>query len=133
MLYQFGFNNYSIKTLLDTNDFVTNIEIKNATKETRNLDLIANHPIHALMENSIDTKNLSSEITWKENIHAPIEQGDILGSISYTVDGIAYQTDLIASHFVEDSKFLNWVLKIGFGILIVILAYILVFHKKRRK
>ena len=64
---------------------------------------------------------------------APIEQGDPLGSISYTIDGVEYKSDLIASHCVEKSKLLNYIAEIGIGILILILMIKIFFYKKKKK
>ena len=130
-LYDYGYNHYSIKNILNVNDVVTQLEISNGTKDTKNLDLLANNTIHALLENTLSEDKLPSEINLKEDIKAPIEQGDHLGSISYTIDGIEYKTDLIASHAVEKSKLLDYILEIGIGILILALILKIIFQKKK--
>lgn len=131
-LYEYGYRNYSVKTILQANDVVKQIEVPNGTKETRNLDLLANNSIEALLENTVLEDNFSFEVNLKEPINAPIEQGDCLGMVSYTIDGIQYQTDLIASHSVEESKLLGFILQIGIGFLLILLAYTLFFHKKKK-
>jgi D-alanyl-D-alanine carboxypeptidase (penicillin-binding protein 5/6) len=132
-LYQYGYDNYSVKTILNADDVVTQIEVANGTKDTRNLDLLASETITALLENTSLEDDLDFEITLKEDINAPIEQGDVLGNISYTIDGIQYETDLVASHQVEKSKLLDYVLKIGIGFLILILIYEIFFNKRKKK
>lgn len=134
-LYEYGYDNYSVKTILNQNDMVTQIDVPNGTKDTRSLDLLANDSIHALLANTLSEDELAFEINLKENIKAPIEQGDILGSVSYSIDGIQYETNLVASHLVEESKLLNYMIEIGIGILIIILFYKIFFNnkKKRRK
>ena len=132
-LYDFGYDHYSLQTLLDSNHVVTQIEVQNGTKETRNLDLLSNGSVQALLENSISVSELPFEINLKESINAPIEQGSILGSVCYHIDGVDYKTDLLASHDVEESKLLGSILKIGIVFLIVILAYTIFFHKNKRK
>lgn len=132
-LYHYGYNNYSIKTLLNQNDIVTQIEVSNATKDTRKLDLLASRSIQALMENNSLASEFTPEIHLNEVIQAPIEQGDVLGSLSYTIDGIEYKTDLFASHYVEKSKVLSFILEIGIGFLILLLIYVLFFKGKKKK
>ena len=132
-LYHYGYNNYSIKTLLNQNDIVTQIEVSNATKDTRKLDLLASRSIQALMENNSLASEFTPEIHLNEVIQAPIEQGDVLGSLSYTSDGIEYKTDLFASHYVEKSKVLSFILEIGIGFLILLLIYVLFFKGKKKK
>lgn len=131
-LYEYGYNNYSIKTLLNADDIVTQLEVSNGTKDTKNLDLLASNSINVLLENTISEDEVTFEINLKEDIKAPIEQGDNLGSVSYVIDGIQYKSDLIASHSVEKSKLLNYILEIGIGFLIIILVYKVFFHKKKR-
>lgn len=130
-LYEYGYDNYAIKTILNQNDVVSQIEVKNGTKDTKNLDLLANTSIDALLDNSLSENEITPTITLKEEIKAPIEQGDPLGSISYTIDGLEYKTDLIASHMVEKSKLFEYFIKIGIGILIIFLIYYIFFHKKK--
>lgn len=132
ILYDYGYDHYSIQTLLEPNFPVTKIEIQNGTKETKNLDLLANDSIQALIENTIDINDLAFEINLTENINAPIAQGDILGNVSYTIDGIEYKTDLIASHDVEESKLFCYILKIGIAFFVLVLICIVLLHKKRK-
>lgn len=132
-LFEYGYDNYSIKTLLNENDFVTNVEVKNATKNTKNLDLLASSSIYVLLENSMSESDLNPSINIDENIKAPIEQGTRLGTISYNVDGIEYKADLISSYYVEKSKLFDYLIKFGIAILILILVYLIFFHKKKSK
>ncbi len=130
-LMEYAYSNYSIKTLWNLNDIITTIEIKNGTKDSKNLDLLANSPIQVLLKNSLLESELIYETNLNQNIKAPIEQGEILGNITYKIDGIEYKTDLIASHSVEKSKLLLYMIEFGFGILILIIIYFVFFHKKK--
>lgn len=133
-LYEYGYNTYGVRNIINANDVITQITVANATKETKNLDLLANHSIQALLKNDLSEEEpLPFEIKLKENIKAPIEQGDNLGSISYTIDGISYETNLIASHSVAKSKLLKYILEIGLVILILFLLYKVFLHKKKEK
>lgn len=131
-LYEYGYNNYSIQPLWNENDIITQIEIPNGSKDTKNLDLLANTTIHALLANSVSKDELTFEINLKSDIQAPIGQGEILGSVSYTVDGITYKSNLIASHLVKKSELLFYLIAMGivFLILILLLIYFVFFHKK---
>lgn len=122
-LYEYGYNNYSLKTLLNEDDVVTQIEVSNGTMSTKNLNLLADKSISGLLQNDTLKEELIPNIYLKNPIKAPIEQGDILGSVCYTIDGIQYETNLVASHTVEKSKLLNYILKLGLGCLIIILIY----------
>lgn len=126
-IYDYGYENYLIKNIAMANDVGTQIQVDNATSETRNLDLLVAETIPALVNISDDT--FSKEITLNENISAPIEEGIVLGKITYTAFGIEYSTDLIAAHNVEKSKVLEYSILAGTITLIIILA-ILYLSKK---
>lgn len=130
-LFEYGYNNYSIKTLWNENDIVTTLSIQNGTKDTKNLDLLASSSIQALLKNSLLESELPFETNLKEEIKAPIEEGESLGNITYTIDGITYQTDLIASHSVQKSKLLIYCIALGIGILLFIIIGFVFFHKKK--
>ncbi len=131
-LYNLGYDNYSIQSVLKQDDVVTKLEVSNGTKETKNLELLASQTLNALVNRTTQVENLLPQIDLKENIQAPIEQGEILGVVSYNIDNISYKVDLIASHPVEESKLLNLILKIGIGILILIFILVLFISKKRK-
>lgn len=130
-LFEYGYNNYSIQTLLNSNDIITSLEVKNGTKDTKNLDLLANSSICALLENSISKNELNLQINLKEDIKAPIEQGDVLGIAYYTIDKVEYKTNLVASHLVEKSKLLNYIIMIAIGIFLLILFCFIFFRKRK--
>ena len=131
-MFEYGYNNYSVKNLLNGNDIVTQIEVKNATKDTKFLDLQAKNSLPALLSNQLPESEIVNNIQLNTNIKAPIELGETLGTVSYNIDGIEYKTDLIASHSVEKSKFWNYTINIGFGVLLLILLY-KSFYNKRKK
>jgi len=102
-LFEYVYNNFSEKTIVDANGAVDTIKVKNATSKTKNLRLLAENKIEALVTNDKLKTAETPEIVLNENIKAPIKQGDILGTIKYNIDGIAYETNLIAANDVEKS------------------------------
>ena len=96
------------------------MEVKNATKDTKNLNLLVSENIPVLANNSDDLSKIEPQITLNSDIKAPIEDGQVLGKVSYSVNGITYSTDLIAANNVEKSNFVLYCLY-GLGILILIL------------
>ncbi len=132
-LFEFGFRNFANQTILKQNDVVTQVEVSNGSKDTRNLDLLSNRSIEALIEIQASQNDFSPEIHLNEIIQAPIEQGDVLGSVSYLIDGVYYQADLFASHDVEKSKILNFILEIGSAFIVLLLIYYLFFAKKKHR
>ncbi len=131
-LYDYAYSNYSIKNIVNEKDTITNIEVKWATKDTKKLDLLANADISALVNNSYSNSEIDPEITLNEKISAPIDEGAILGKVKYNIDGIEYSADLIASHNVQRTMVLNYVLYFILGIIILFILYRILFHKKKR-
>lgn len=71
-LFDYGYNNYTLRKLREQNAIATQIDIGNGTKETRNLDLLLSNDITVLISQEDLEKDFSSEIQLKENLLAPI-------------------------------------------------------------
>lgn len=127
--FDFGFSNYEIKQFLNEGEKITEIEVKNATKETKNLDLIAKTSLSTTFKSDFNVSDLQPSIEINENITAPIAKDKVLGKISYTIDGIIYESDLIAENDVIKSNLLEIVFQIVFALFILILIAKFLSHK----
>ena len=126
-LFEYVYNNYAIKKIRDKNAIATQITISNATKETQNLDLLLSDDITVLTSQNASESDLSPTITLKDNLLAPIAQGQVLGKITYTVDGVDYSSDLIAANNVELSSSYVFAIQIVLIVIILFLLYKLLF------
>ncbi len=132
-IFDYGYNNYTIKKLREKDAIATQIEIGNGTKETRNLDLLISDDLSALVtQDEFDTE-FEPQIELQDNLFAPIAQGQVVGKITYTIDGIQYSSNLLASHSVEQSGFITIVVQIALVILILFLLYKLLFDSNSNK
>ncbi len=131
-LYEYGFSNFSLKNIANPGDIITQIEVPNATSDTKSLELAFTDSIYALVNTSDLETNYTPEIQLHSDISAPITQGDVLGSVVYTIDGIQYTSDIVATHNVEASQLLQFVLQIG-GLFIVLLITFQIFFSNRKK
>lgn len=132
-LLNYGYNNYTIRKIREENAIADQIQVKNATKDTKNLDLIISNDIIALIKQSDLNSEFTPEIHINENISAPISQGDILGKIVYTIDDITYSSDLKASHDVKKFNFWIILVQIVFVCFIIYIIYKLLFGSNSRK
>lgn len=130
-LYEFAYSNYSIKNIVNENDIMTTIKISNATKDTENLDLLVTESIPALVNSNDSISEITPEIILNNNIYAPIEEGSVLGRVKYTINGISYTTDLIASENVEKSTVSTYILYSIMILLGILITYLIFFHKKK--
>ena len=62
------------------------------------------------------------EIKIDENLLAPIEKGQVIGSIKYKVDDIEYSSELIADHAVEEKPDYTILILIIAGLLLVVIG-----------
>ena len=121
-LFNFAFDNYSFRKLISEDSNIKTIQIENATKDTKNLDLLISSDIDIFV--SVDNKDsvIEPEITINDGLQAPINEGDVVGTISYSVEGLHYTTDLIARNTVKAKKGISVVIYILViaGVIIVI-------------
>ncbi len=132
ILYEYGFNHFSLKNIANPGDIITQIEVSNASPSTKTLDLAFTDSIYALVNNENLETNYTPEIHLNENISAPITQGDVLGTVVYTIDDIPYSSDIVATHNVDASQLLPFVLQVG-GLFIVLLITFKIFFSKDEK
>ena len=130
-LFEYGYDNYSIKTFVEQGSTATQITVANGTDETKDLDLIVKDDISAIIDNDELNNNIEPRIDLNANLVAPISQGATVGKIVYTVDGNEYSSDLLASHNVIPSQSFFVIIQIIALILILFVLYRLLFHKRR--
>ena len=133
-LFEYGYNNYTLRKITDRGSIGKQIEVAKATKDTKELDLITTDEIIALINQKDLETELEPEIVLNENIEAPITQGDTLGKMTYTIEGIEYTTNLVASHSVEKDNSLFFFIQIVLiGIILFILYKLLFTNNKTKK
>lgn len=132
-IFDYGYNNYTIKKLREKDAIATQIEIGNGTKETRNLDLLISDDLYALVTQDEFDTDFEPQIELQDNLFAPIAQGQVVGKITYTIDDVQYSSNLLASHSVEQSGFITIVVQIVLVIIILFLLYKLLFDSNSNK
>lgn len=123
-LFEYGFNNYSIKSIATKATVAQQISVKNATTETEKLDLLYSENLSGLIPDDVDLGTITPTITLTDGISAPIAEGTNLGTITYNIDGFDYSCDLLASHTVYKSNFTKTLLE-----LILLLFFLFIFAK----
>ena len=141
-LYDYGYSNYTFKKIANKSDILKTIEVKDATEETKSLDLILENDVSALVNKNSTTQVVIPEITLNSEVSAPIAQNAVVGTATFNVDGKSYTQKLLASHDVQQAilnettiNFLG--IALGLLILIIILVIILIIllnkNKKNKK
>lgn len=133
-LFDYGFNDFAFTDILSKNKVIKNIDIENGNKDTKNLNLIARENLSAYLKNDFDINSISPEITLNDELLAPIEEGDVLGKITYKIDDTEYSSYLIAEHDVlEKPDYSVYLILIGVFILFVGILLLKKSSKKSKK
>ena len=128
-LFKYGFENYKSVKLLNEGDIVRTISVLNGTDDTKSLDIKAASNLNCAVftDEVVDV----TPIVQINNMLAPIAQGQVVGSITYTIDGVDYKSDLIATHDVYSSNVMNVILAL-FAIFAVLLVIVTIISIKKK-
>lgn len=121
-LAKYIYKNYEEKNIVNADEKYETVTISNGTRETKKLNVNYEKDVKILESKDINIEDIEKQIEYKK-LRAPINKGDIVGTIKYTYEGIEYKTNLIAQSNVEESKMLNKLLYIMISILIIYIIY----------
>lgn len=128
-LFEYGYNNYSLKEVIKAGGIVQTTNISNATRDTKKLDVTVANDVYVLIKQDDKNNAVLPEVHLNDNLKAPIKKGDIIGTVKYTVEGIDYTENLLASNDVKKSKaFIYFII-----LTIVLLLCWLYFKSNQRK
>ena len=112
-VYDYIFSNYKIENIYNENDVITTITVKNATNDTKNLNLLISEDLPVLVNTSNDfLTDATQVVVIDDEITAPIREGQILGKVTYNLNGVSYTSDLIAANDVEKSNLITKTIEI---------------------
>lgn len=117
-LFDYGYETYTLREVIKAGGVVQTTNISNATRDTKKLDAVVSKDIHVLIKQKDKNSALLPEVKLNDNLKAPIKKGDIIGSVSYTVEGITYSEDLLANSDVKKSKAFIRIIEILFILLL---------------
>ncbi len=106
-LLDYGFNNFEYKKLSSKGEMIQEIAVNKGVEKT--VKVITETDSGVLIDKGQD-KNIEQTITFAENISAPIQQGEILGSITYQLNGEEVgKVNLIAENAVQKNTAFNMI------------------------
>lgn len=121
-LFNYGFGNYKYETLCKANDVFKVVSPRNASKDTKSLNVLYETDIDALVDANTVSSDLSPIVNLDNSLKAPVTKGSVIGSVCYTIDGINYTTNLIAGQDILASSTFSTIIKV---VLIIFALYIL--------
>ena len=104
-LLDYGFNTYSYKSFGSQSDVVKNINVTKGVSTNVNA-VYENSPSFLVKKG--EESNITYEISLKDSVQAPIEKGQQLGTITYSLNGSNISTvNLVAENSIEKIDLLN--------------------------
>lgn len=142
-LYEWGFKNFSYRTITEDKDPVAQLEV--TLSDTDHVLVRPEGSLSALLPNDLDLNEFTKTITLdSQSVEAPVAEGQVLGTITLSYNGREYGSlDLVALNDVERSDLLfyidrcekffaqTWV-KIVLVVLIVLIIALIIFIPRRR-
>lgn len=132
-LFNYGYENYKIAKIATKNSVIEDLTIENATKDTKNLSLLLKNDVTGLVPSNANLVNLDYNVKLNDLIAAPIQEGDVLGKITYDFGDFEYSADLVAAHSVEEYDPITMLWQIALALFILFILAKLVLPKKKSK
>lgn len=136
-LFEYGFNNFKYTTISTPETTLLELEILTSSSGFEKVPATTTNNIEVFLKQSnLDTLNYT--ILLDDNLTLPIYKDDILGNLSYNIDGKEYSTQIIATQTVLDSSleviiFIILILFLGLLFLRIIFNKIKSKFKKKKK
>ncbi|MDF2521426.1 MAG: D-alanyl-D-alanine carboxypeptidase, partial [Clostridia bacterium] len=131
-LFDYGFANFKKLELLKQNKVVTTVEIENGD---RKLNLLSSEDYSLVVSpDEIDEIEKTKNIKINDSIKAPVKKGDVIGTVSYTVDGKEQKIiNLVAEEDVKSTRIIDITLEFlkkvaWWQILIVVILLFLIWR-----
>ena len=104
-LLDFGFNNFQYKKMISKNDIVKSVKVNKGVSS--NINAIAEEDVGTLVSKG-NNINIEQNIDMPDVINAPLNKGDIIGKITYTLDGETIsECNLLADNSISKIGFLS--------------------------
>jgi len=113
-MFDYVLKNYQTVELAKQGDVIHDSKVKEAKDSTR-LALTVDSDLYTTMKSSVDPKNVECDVEITKDAVAPIVQGDIFGTVTYSYNGKVLKTaNLVAANEVK-RDFILHIINLIFG------------------
>jgi len=119
-LFNYGFERLVKKELVHSGDYINSVPVKNSKKSKEKLEIVTSKPLITNVDSFFNIDNLKTTINIDEEIEAPIEVGQKVGTAVYSLYDEDYTIDLVARNKIERKPDITF-----FGVLSAILVFLL--------
>ena len=110
-LIDYGFDNFTEMNLINPGVVLKTVEVENGVENA--LDLITQDSISKIVQNEYNKSDIEQTIEVNPEIKAPINKGEVLGKVSYSLNGeLIGETNLLAREFIDEKQIYKTVKKI---------------------
>ena len=146
-LYKWAFSELEIKTIMDKNDLVKEINLNYAWNKD-SIQLVPATSYSTILPDDVNISSIDKTYDIPESIDAPVKEGDKIGTVTLSYANQELVTiDLLASETVERSELLTamdafnkivtskWFIISVIAIIVLFIAYIIIatVYNKRKK
>ena len=117
-IFNYAFDNYKTYKMHEENSLLKEIHIANGNIFNNNLDVIVKDDITLVIKNDTIVSDIKPEINISSSLQAPITKNSTIGTITYTINGNTYTSDLIAGEDISKTNLMYYIIIIAFIILI---------------
>ena len=105
-LLQWGFDNFSEQTILDSTFPAGDVKVT-LSREADHVTAVPEGTVSAELPNDISIDDFDISTDLYESVEAPVSKGDVLGTMTVSLDGVEYGTvNLVAANDVSQSAWL---------------------------
>ena len=99
----YGYKNYNITTIKKKGEKLTSIDIKKSEGQTKKIDVTLEDDISIINVPKDQTNNIKPKIELNVD-KAPIQQGEVIGTATYSINGEDYTSNLLAAETVGEDN-----------------------------
>ena len=103
-ILEYAYENNTIKTIAKVGTNIQTVNIKNATSATKKLNVILEKTVTAVVKTENENKGIEPKIEINKKLKAPIAKGEVIGKVTYEIEGKTYTANLVAESSIEKSK-----------------------------
>ena len=124
-LFEYGFSRLRSQTLSAAGTVVETLEIKNGEPENNKLNVVVENTLKTTFSSSDLVEAFSPSISIKPNLKAPIESGEVIGTITYDIYNSTYTSNLLAGNSIEPKvTIIETATNFAWGLLKIVLWFV---------
>lgn len=130
-LLEYVYDNYAFQQIADKAKPLAAVDVIHAVKGQETLDALIRTDIYTVVPDGTAPENIQTQLELAAEIKAPVKQNQVLGTVTYRVDGMVYSTNLVAAHDVQKKPFWLYNALVALGVLLVVFAVVQIMKKRR--